>query len=225
MADRKKKPEHDDAWWAAQRHAYIEKNDILLSDYPSWEWVSPYDFWRTIFPEGFLQPRGEEVPWHEQGGGHPNGIAIQITNRTKTVKTKTRPWAKKDVEAVNRRRRADAKAKREADECGRIEGAARAEQHRKDLLDCWGAHIDEETLQEGRRDHTAYQWCDLGFVPIAEARWRLTRYGGNSAWYYCSPWDVRYDPDRAKELLETGPREYDRLPDGRLYDGRPWWQA
>ncbi|MDR3987265.1 MAG: hypothetical protein Q3W98_04270, partial [Collinsella sp.] len=46
------------AWWAAQRHAYIEKNDILLSDYPSWEWVSPYDFWRTIFPEGFLQPRG-----------------------------------------------------------------------------------------------------------------------------------------------------------------------
>uniref|UniRef100_UPI00050FD738 hypothetical protein n=1 Tax=Collinsella sp. 4_8_47FAA TaxID=742722 RepID=UPI00050FD738 len=129
-----------------------------------------------------------------------------------------RPWAKKDVEAVNRRRRADAKAKREADECGRIEGAARAEQHRKDLLDCWGAHIDEETLQEGRRDHTAYQWCDLGFVPIAEARWRLTRYGGNSAWYYCSPWDVRYDPDRAKELLETGPREYDRLPDGRPYE-------
>lgn len=32
-------------------------------------------------------------------------------------------------------------------------------------------------------------------------------------------------PDRAKELLETGPREYDRLPDGRPYDGRPWWQA
>lgn len=89
MADRRKKPEHDDAWWADQRHAYIEKNDILLSDYPSWEWVSPYDFWRTIFPEGFLQPRGEEVPWHEQGGGHPNGIAIQITHKTKTVKTKT----------------------------------------------------------------------------------------------------------------------------------------
>lgn len=89
MADRKKKPGHDDAWWAAQRHAYIEKNDILLSDYPSWEWVSPYDFWRTIFPDGFLQPRGEVVPWHERGGGHPNGIVIQITHKTKTVKTKT----------------------------------------------------------------------------------------------------------------------------------------
>jgi hypothetical protein len=89
VADRKKRPGHDDAWWAAQRHAYIEKNDILLSDYPSWEWVSPYDFWRTIFPDGFLQPRGEVVPWHERGGGHPNGIAIQITHKTKTVKTKT----------------------------------------------------------------------------------------------------------------------------------------
>lgn len=89
VADRSKKPEHDDAWWAAQRHAYIEKNDILLSDHPSWEWVSPYDFWRTIFPEGFLQPRGEVVPWHERGGGHPNGIVIQITHKTKTVKTKT----------------------------------------------------------------------------------------------------------------------------------------
>lgn len=100
VADRKKKPERDDAWWAAQRHAYIEKNDILLSDHPSWEWVSPYDFWRTIFPEGFLQPRGEEVPWHERGGGHPNGIAIQITNRTKTVKTKT--GRRRDVPVVER---------------------------------------------------------------------------------------------------------------------------
>ena len=31
--------------------------------------------------------------------------------------------------------------------------------------------------------------------------------------------------ERARELLKTGPREYDRLPDGRSYDGRPWWQA
>lgn len=132
--------------------------------------------------------KGVERTWRS-----PNGNTTAMFYNIE----QTRPWAKKDVEAVNRRRRADAKAKREAEERERSEGAARAEQHRKDLLDCWGAHIDEETLQEGRRDHTAYQWCDLGFVPIAEARWRLTRYGGNSAWYYCSPWDVRYDPDRA----------------------------
>ena len=115
--------------------------------------------------------KGVERTWRS-----PNGNTTAMFYNIE----QTRPWAKKDVEAVNRRRRADAKAKREAEERERSEGAARAEQHRKDLLDCWGAHIDEETLQEGRRDHTAYQWCDLGFVPIAEARWRLTRYGGNS---------------------------------------------
>ena len=108
--------------------------------------------------------KGVERTWRS-----PNGNTTAMFYNIE----QTRPWAKKDVEAVNRRRRADAKAKREAEERERSEGAARAEQHRKDLLDCWGAHIDEETLQEGRRDHTAYQWCDLGFVPIAEARWRL----------------------------------------------------
>lgn len=86
--------------------------------------------------------KGVERTWRS-----PNGNTTAMFYNIE----QTRPWAKKDVEAVNRRRRADAKAKREADECGRIEGAARAEQHRKDLLDCWGAHIDEETLQEGRR--------------------------------------------------------------------------
>lgn len=91
MADRKKKPEHDDAWWAAQRHAYIEKNDILLSDYPSWEWVSPYDFWRTIFPEGFLQPRGEEVPWHERGGGH---LSLQHIRRVPRRRRVRRRWCR-----------------------------------------------------------------------------------------------------------------------------------
>lgn len=107
--------------------------------------------------------KGVERTWRS-----PNGNTTAMFYNIE----QTRPWAKKDVEAVNRRRRADAKAKREA-----------------------------------------------------EARWRLTRYGGNSAWYYCHAWDVRYDPDRAKELLETGPREYDRLPDGRPYDGRPWWRT
>ncbi len=51
-------------------------------------------------PEGFLQPRGEEVPWHKRGGGHPKRIAIQITNRTKTVKTKT--GRRRDVPVVER---------------------------------------------------------------------------------------------------------------------------
>lgn len=84
--------------------------------------------------------KGVERSWRS-----PNGNETMMFYNIE----QTRTWAKKDVEAVNRRRRADAKAKREAEERGRIEGAARAEQHRKDLLDCWGAHIDEETLQGG----------------------------------------------------------------------------
>ncbi|MGN0038037.1 MAG: hypothetical protein ACI36Y_02730 [Coriobacteriales bacterium] len=31
------------------------------------------------------------------------------------------------------------------------------------------------------------------------------------------------DEQRIAEVLETGPKEVDRLPDGRPYDGRPWW--
>lgn len=73
--------------------------------------------------------KGVERSWRS-----PNGNETMMFYSVE----QTRPWAKKDVEAVNRRRRADAKAKRDAEECERIEGAARAEQHRKDLLDCWG---------------------------------------------------------------------------------------
>lgn len=57
--------------------------------------------------------KGVERTWRS-----PNGNTTAMFYNIE----QTRPWAKKDVEAVNRRRRADAKAKREADECGRIEG-------------------------------------------------------------------------------------------------------
>ena len=52
--------------------------------------------------------KGVERPWRS-----PNG---NETMKFYSVE-QTRPWAKKDVEAVNRRRRADAKAKRDAEEC------------------------------------------------------------------------------------------------------------
>lgn len=84
--------------------------------------------------------KGVERTWRS-----PNGNTTAMFYNIE----QTRPWAKKDVEAVSRRRRADAKAKREADECGRIEGAARAEQHRKDLLDCWGGSHRRGNLAGG----------------------------------------------------------------------------
>lgn len=88
MAD-KKKVEHDAQWWTDQRRAYIEKNDYIFSQSADWEWVSPFDFYRVLFPDGFLQKSGEQVPWDEPNGGHPNGIVIQITNRRTKAKTKT----------------------------------------------------------------------------------------------------------------------------------------
>ena len=107
--------------------------------------------------------------------------------------------------------------------------AASDNQCMADLFDCWGVPIDtfsEANLQDSHIDHTAYQWCVLGPVPIIDARWKPVTYGhSDSAWYYCSNWNVRYEPGRAKELLKTGPQEYDRLPHGRPYDGHPWWQA
>lgn len=73
--------------------------------------------------------KGVERSWRS-----PNGNETMLFYSIE----QTRPWAKKDVEAVNRKRRAEAKAKRDAAECERIERAAREEQSRDDLLDCWG---------------------------------------------------------------------------------------
>lgn len=55
--------------------------------------------------------KGVERTWRS-----PNGNTTAMFYNIE----QTRPWAKKDVEAVNRRRRADAKAKREAEERERI---------------------------------------------------------------------------------------------------------
>lgn len=139
----------------------------------------------------------------------------------------TRPWAKKDIEAVNRNRREAARKKRDEKMRFEIAFAASNKQCMADLFDCWGGPIDtisEANLQDNCIDHTAYQWRVLAFVSIADARWKpITYRHSDSTWYYCSKWDVRYDPKHAKELLKTGPREYDYLPDGRPYDGHPWW--
>lgn len=92
--------------------------------------------------------KGVERTWRS-----PNGNTTAMFYNIE----QTRPWAKKDVEAVNRRRRADAKAKREADECGRIEGAALPLSVRSWDCPACGAHHDRDVnaarniLTEGKR--------------------------------------------------------------------------
>lgn len=108
--------------------------------------------------------KGVERTWRS-----PNGNTTAMFYNIE----QTRPWAKKDVEAVNRRRRADAKAKREAEERERIEGAARAERHRKDLLDCWGGSHRRGNLAGGPpRPHR---------LPVVRSRLRPNRRGSVAA--------------------------------------------
>lgn len=117
---------------------------------------------------------------------------------------------------------------RRGDARGDLAGGAN-EQRLGDLFDCWGCPSDtisDANLRDNCIDHTAYQWCVLRLVPIVDAWWKPVTYGhSDSTWYYRSKWDVRYEPDRAKELLKTEPREYDRLPGGRPYDGHLWWKT
>ena len=86
VSSKDKKLEHDDEWWARVRREYVEKNDLLLSS-GEWMYTAPYDFFRTIFPKGFLEQQGVMIDWHEPGGGKPNAIVMQITHETKEVVT------------------------------------------------------------------------------------------------------------------------------------------
>lgn len=133
--------------------------------------------------------KGVERTWRS-----PNGNATAMFYNIE----QTRPWAKKDVEAVNRRRRADAKAKREAEERERIEGAARAEQHRKDLLDCWGL---TSTRKPCRRAAATTR-------PSSGARWGSypsPRRGGGSPGMEAIPHGITVAPGMCA-MTPTAPR-------------------
>lgn len=86
-------------WWAERRAGYKAKNDLIFERAADWQWIAPRDFYRTIFPEGFLERKGEMVDWDEPGGGKPNAIVIQITNRKRRVVTKSgRASERREVE-------------------------------------------------------------------------------------------------------------------------------
>lgn len=84
----KKKAERSDQWWAERRREYIAKNDILMDSHPDWEFITPIEFYRVLFPDGFLETKGVMIDWDEPGGGKPNAIALQFTNEFYKAKTK-----------------------------------------------------------------------------------------------------------------------------------------
>lgn len=62
--------------WAALRHEYQAKNEVFLSR--GWEYTDALDFYREVFPPGFLEEAGVMVDWDEPGGGRPNAIALEV---------------------------------------------------------------------------------------------------------------------------------------------------
>lgn len=92
-------PEQERAYWQEQRERYIAKNDRLMNE-PGYCWYDPLAFYRTIFPEGFLQDKWTGEAEGEGYDGKPNAIAIEFTNETRTRKRKRRVKGKEVVEEV-----------------------------------------------------------------------------------------------------------------------------
>lgn len=85
---RKDGGKRDEEYWAEMRHDYIAKRDYLMNDLADLvAWNDPYTFYRTMWPEGFLERKGEMIDWEEPGGGRPNAIAIEITGDVRTSRT------------------------------------------------------------------------------------------------------------------------------------------
>ena len=142
-------------------------------------------------------------------------------------RSQTRAWTKAEI---RREREAKKAAKLEAEIKRRVDSAVEeAERRLLASVALKASRAPEEALARHGGDgldwltspHTAYQWVESGFVPLEDAVWR--RDGAAEGYWYCRCWDVRFDQVKASGLMEGAPREVDRLPDGRPYDGRPWW--
>ena len=129
----------------------------------------------------------------------------------------TVPWTEEERDCERQERREERRRKR-AEQAAREAEEERKRQARLKRLS-FIQHAPLGQCCEG--DRTAWQWVDRGYVPWSGARWHVGE--GHGGFWSCSAEDVRWNPDRAAKLKESGPVEYDRLPDGRPYDGRPWW--
>lgn len=90
---------------------------------------------------------------------------------------------------------------------------------------------EQEQWEKLMQYHTACQWLAMGYVPKADAVWRLGKklnpgknegYPLGSTYYYCHEKDVVKDEQRAAELARTY-EEHFRANPNDWYDGNPWW--
>ena len=68
---------HDSYWYEEQRHANQRRNAILFNT-PGWFYCDPDSFYRSLFPEGFLQERDGS------GDGRPNMIVVEDTGQERS---------------------------------------------------------------------------------------------------------------------------------------------
>lgn len=157
--------------------------------------------------------KGVHREWRTPGRGTDEAWFYPITQ--------TKKWTQAEINRARREKReAEAEKKVRARVAEAVEKAVDAREYGLATAGT-GAPARRFEGREGfvTASHTAWQWVDAGFVPLREARWRRD----DNGYFYCCWWDVRWMPERAEQLIQFGPREVDRLPDGRPYDGRPWW--
>ena len=63
---------HDGLWYEDERHKNQRRNEMLF-DTPGWYWCDADSFYRSLFPEGSLQKRGDD------SDGKPNLIVLEDT--------------------------------------------------------------------------------------------------------------------------------------------------
>lgn len=66
--------EHDGYWYEDERHKNQERNEALFNA-PGWYWCDADSFYRSLFPEGSLQRKGDDAD------GKPNLIVLEDTGK------------------------------------------------------------------------------------------------------------------------------------------------
>ncbi len=70
----KAQSKHDGFWYEDERHKNQERNEALF-DAPGWYWCDADSFYRSLFPEGSLQRKGDDAD------GKPNLIVLEDTGK------------------------------------------------------------------------------------------------------------------------------------------------
>ena len=65
---------HDGRWYEDERHKNQKRNEMLF-DAPGWYWCDSDSFYRSLFPEGSLQKKGDD------SDGKPNLIVLEDTGQ------------------------------------------------------------------------------------------------------------------------------------------------